>query len=95
MALHIGAHVDQEDPIAEAKARGATLSQLTSGGGAEQAGLQAGDVVTKVGDQLVETADALVAAIRYSAPGGTVPITYVQDGQTETVTVTLGSATSN
>jgi deoxyribonuclease-4 len=31
MALHIGAHVDQEDPIAEAKARGATLSQFFLG----------------------------------------------------------------
>ncbi|WP_347353252.1 deoxyribonuclease IV [Intrasporangium sp.] len=31
MALHIGAHVDQEDPIAEAVARGATLSQLFLG----------------------------------------------------------------
>ncbi len=31
MGLHIGAHVDQEDPIAEAKARGATLSQFFLG----------------------------------------------------------------
>ncbi|MEP7330551.1 MAG: deoxyribonuclease IV [Terracoccus sp.] len=31
MALNIGAHVDQEDPIAEAQARGATLSQLFLG----------------------------------------------------------------
>ena len=31
MALHIGAHVDQEDPVAEAKARGASLSQLFLG----------------------------------------------------------------
>ncbi|MFC7597069.1 deoxyribonuclease IV [Terrabacter sp. GCM10028922] len=31
MALHIGAHVDQEDPIAEARARGASLSQFFLG----------------------------------------------------------------
>ena len=31
MALNIGAHVEQEDPIAEAKARGASLSQLFLG----------------------------------------------------------------
>ena len=31
MPLHIGAHVDQEDPIAEARARGATLSQFFLG----------------------------------------------------------------
>ncbi|GAA2009479.1 hypothetical protein GCM10009818_21750 [Nakamurella flavida] len=94
-ATHAVLGASVTDAATRTQASGATLSQLTSGGGAEQAGLQAGDVVTKVGDQLVETADALVAAIRSSAPGGTVPITYVRDGQTETVTVTLGSATSN
>jgi Endonuclease IV len=31
MSLHIGAHVDQEDPIAEARARDATLSQFFLG----------------------------------------------------------------
>ena len=31
MPLHIGAHVDQEDPIAEARARAATLSQFFLG----------------------------------------------------------------
>lgn len=31
MALHIGAHVDQEDPVAEAQARGATISQIFLG----------------------------------------------------------------
>jgi deoxyribonuclease-4 len=31
MPLHIGAHVDQEDPIAEARARDATLSQFFLG----------------------------------------------------------------
>jgi len=31
MSLHIGAHVDQEDPVAEARARNATLSQFFLG----------------------------------------------------------------
>jgi deoxyribonuclease-4 len=31
MPLHIGAHVDQEDPVAQARARGATLSQFFLG----------------------------------------------------------------
>ncbi len=51
---------------------GAKVSQLTSGGGAEKAGLQVGDVITKVGDQKIESADALVAAIRSAAPNSTV-----------------------
>ena len=94
-ATHAVLGASVQDAATRTQASGATLSQLTAGGGAEKAGLQAGDVVTKVDDQLVETADALVAAIRSAQPGGTVPITYIRDGQTQTVTVTLGSATSN
>jgi putative serine protease PepD len=73
---------------------GAKISQLTAGGGAEKAGLQVGDVITKVGEQRVESADALVAAIRSAAPNGTVKITYTRDSDTKTVTVTLGSSST-
>ncbi len=71
---------------------GAKISQLTSGGGAEAAGLEVGDVITKVGEQQVESSDALVAAIRSQAPNGTVAITYTRGSDTATVTVTLGSS---
>ncbi len=71
---------------------GAKISQLTSGGGAEKAGLQVGDVITKVGEQKVESADALVAAVRSAAPNGTVSITYTRGGESKTVDVTLGSS---
>ena len=72
---------------------GAKVSQLTAGGGAEKAGLQVGDVITKVGEQKVESADALVAAVRSAAPNGTVAITYTRDGESKKVDVTLGSST--
>ena len=74
---------------------GAELADVTSGSGAEAAGLQSGDVVTKVGSQSVESADALIAAIRSSQPGGTTDITYTRGTDTQTVTVTLGSAPAN
>ncbi len=74
---------------------GAELADITAGGGAEAAGLQSGDVVTKVGNQTVESADALIAAIRSAQPGGTTEITYTRGSDTETVTVTLGSADAN
>ncbi len=73
---------------------GATIKALTSGGGAQKAGLQVGDVVTKVGNIEVDSADALIAAVRSEAPGGTVTITYVRDSKTATAQVTLGSASS-
>ncbi|GGM00139.1 S1C family serine protease [Nakamurella endophytica] len=73
---------------------GARLAAITSGGGANKAGLEVGDVVTKVGNQTVESADALIAAIRSATPNGQIQVTYLRDGKTATDTVTLGSATS-
>ncbi len=73
---------------------GAVLSTLTSGGAAEAAGLRAGDIVTKIDDNLIESADALVATIRSAAPDSTVKITILRGSATETLDVTLGSAAS-
>jgi putative serine protease PepD len=74
---------------------GAKIGEITAGSGAEKAGLKAGDVITKVGDQHVDSGDALVAAIRSAAPNGTVNITYTRGTVSDTVSVTLGSATAN
>ena len=71
---------------------GATISQLTAGGAAAAAGLAVGDVVTEVGGLQVESADALVAAVRSAVPNTAVDITYERGGETATVSVTLGSA---
>ena len=74
---------------------GAKIAKVTAGSGAEAAGLQAGDVITRIGSQNVESADALIAAVRSSAPNGTTSLTFVRGGQTQTVDVTLGSAAAN
>ena len=61
-------------------------------GAAAKAGLQAGDVVTKVNDFATTTADGLIAATRFYAPGTEVRVTYTRDGGApQTVTVTLGT----
>jgi putative serine protease PepD len=54
---------------------GATIGQVTPGGPAEQAGLRAGEVVTRVDDRLVTNGNELVAAIRDLAPGDRVTLT--------------------
>lgn len=56
------------------------------------AGLRVGDVVTKVGTPRI-AAEALMTTVRSLAPGSTADVTYVRDGETRTVTVTLGSVT--
>ena len=74
-------------------AAGVPLETVSSGDAAEKAGLRAGDVVTKVNDFETRTADGLIAATRFYAPGTTVKITYIRDGGSpQTVDVTLGSA---
>jgi putative serine protease PepD len=72
---------------------GATLSTVQSGSPAASAGLKAGDVITAVGNQRIEDADGLVAAIRSHAPNDKVTLTYTRDGKTNTTDVTLGSST--
>jgi putative serine protease PepD len=70
---------------------GAVLQSVTASGPADKAGLKTGDVVTKVDSQRIDTADALVAAVRSHAPGQTVSITYTRGTNSATVQVTLGS----
>jgi putative serine protease PepD len=72
---------------------GAKISAVTAGGAAEAAGLTVGDVITAVGDQKVESADALIAAVRSSTPNTAVTVTYTRDGDSGTASVTLGSST--
>jgi putative serine protease PepD len=69
---------------------GVTLQSVLAGGAAEQAGLRAGDRVTKLNDYFTTTPDGLIAAVRRHAPGTTVEVTYVRDDKTRTARVTLG-----
>jgi putative serine protease PepD len=72
---------------------GAKIVEVADGGAAASAGLPAGVVVTKVDDRVVNSADALVAAVRSKAPGDKVTLTYLDpSGKPQTVSVTLGKA---
>ena len=71
--------------------QGAYLAAITAGGGAGAAGLQAGDIVSRVASRPIDGADALIAAIRSHRPGQKVSITYVRGGTTHVTTVTLGN----
>jgi putative serine protease PepD len=72
---------------------GVPLGEVVSGGPADKAGLQAGDVVTKINDFHTTTTDGLIAATRFYAPGTSVTVTFVRDGgAAQTAEVTLGTA---
>jgi len=71
---------------------GVPLGEVISGGPAEKAGLQAGDVVTKINDFHTTTADGLIAATRFYPPETTVTVTFIRDGGSpQTVEVTLAA----
>jgi putative serine protease PepD len=91
----LGASVQSASTADQLSSTGAQIASVTDGSAASKAGLKAGDVVTKVGSQSIESSDALVAAIRSQVPGGTVDLTYLRGSKTSTVKVTLGSAKSN
>jgi putative serine protease PepD len=57
---------------------------------AADAGLEEGDVITKVDDRDITDATALTSAIRSHQPGDQVTITYTRDGEEQTTEVTLG-----
>ncbi|MEV7095913.1 trypsin-like peptidase domain-containing protein [Amycolatopsis sp. NPDC051045] len=65
---------------------GAELGAIKAGSPAEKAGLKAGDVVTKIDDRPIDSADTLVAAVRTRAPDEKATFTLA-DGRTAEVTL--------
>jgi len=70
---------------------GAKVSKVDNGSAAQSAGLESGDVITKVDDHLITSSDGLVAIIRSYRPGDEVTVTYERGGSTHTVQATLDS----
>lgn len=71
---------------------GAKILDVTSGGPAAAAGLSAGSVVITVDGQVIDDADALVAAVQSKAPGKLVTVGYLDStGATRSAQVMLGT----
>ncbi|MBV8386558.1 MAG: trypsin-like peptidase domain-containing protein [Acidimicrobiia bacterium] len=70
---------------------GALVQDVTTGSGADNAGLQSGDVIVKFGGEAISSADDLSAAVRKHQPGDKVDVTYQRGNQKLTASITLGS----
>jgi len=74
--------------------QGAVVVDVSAGSPADTAGLQQGDLITKVDGTSVSSSDQLVTAIRGHKAGDRVKLTIERGGATSTVSVTLGARTS-
>ncbi len=73
---------------------GAVIAEApVADGAAAAAGLRAGDVVTEFAGYPITGATDLTAQVRAQAGGSEVELTYLRDGEAQTVSVTLGTYT--
>jgi putative serine protease PepD len=94
-ATHASLGVSVQDQNASGTTTaGALVTNVTAGGAADKAGIKTGDVITELDGQQIDSASALVAAVRSHAPGSEVSLTYVRNGKSTTVNVTLGEQNS-
>jgi S1-C subfamily serine protease len=63
---------------------GVVVYAVASGGPAARAGIRPGDVLTKVGNKRINSAEELLAALREHDPGETVSVSYLRDGTDRT-----------
>lgn len=68
--------------------RGALVTRVVDGSAADEAGIRAGDVITRFGGEEIEDADDLTRAVR-GADEGPVDVTVIRKGRTETLRATL------
>jgi serine protease Do len=68
---------------------GVVIEKLDREGAASQAGLQQGDVITKVNDTEINSKSAFEEMIAYSYPGDKVTLYYSRNSKQNTATITL------
>ena len=68
---------------------GVEIHEITKESGAAKAGLQKGDIITKINDKKIETPDELSAIIKKRKPGDKVNITYLRDKKENKTTAEL------
>ena len=75
------ADISEENQIVYRLPKGVYVASVEEGSGAEKAGLAADDVITKIGDQSVETVEDLRDALKETKAGDTVKVTFVRAGK--------------
>lgn len=74
---------------------GLLVNELVQGGGAQQAGIRKGDVITKVEGNLVYESSDLQEKVARLQPGDKINLTILRDGKEQNYAVTLKAESSN
>jgi len=70
----------------DAETKGSIINKVIANSGAEKAGLEEGDIITKVNGKSVDGHEELVEQLRSYKPGESVSIDYIRDGKSQTTT---------
>jgi S1-C subfamily serine protease len=68
---------------------GVLIRSVIKGSAAEKAGLKAGDVITKIGNQKVTSPKEISSALRSLSSTKSIPVTIVRERKETTVNVTI------
>jgi len=74
---------------------GIYVTEVTNGGPASEAGLQQGDIITKIGDVALDETHTYVNTLFTFKPGDQITLTFVRNGQETQVQITLGESKHN
>ena len=70
---------------------GVVITGVVAGGPADRAGLRTGDVLVRIGSQLIWSPADAVAALRRQTPSTTIPVAVDREGARLTVLLTIGT----
>ena len=70
-------------------AQGAKVKEVIYGTAAEEAGLKAGDLITRIDGTNIDGLEDLRAALKQYEPGQKIKLTYTRNGEAHTIEVTL------
>ena len=86
---------DLADALGLEANRGEIVQGVQEDSAAETAGLQAGDIITRINGQDVTTEQTVIFLIANLQPGETIPLEVLRNGETVALTATLGKRPSD
>jgi serine protease Do len=82
---------DQKNKVpASAPQKAAVVAEVTPGGPAAKAGVRAGDIITKIDNQPIESKNDVIDYVASREIGSRVTLGYMRDGRSGSLQVTLG-----